>query len=306
MRELRNSIDIADDNSALRKRLINDGYLFLPGYLNRAKLETVRRDLQVALAAVGWIDNPDALHLNTKERSFTGQSFANGYASVQSIESFHRLGHDEQILSLMSRLLLNDVFCHPAKVCRVAYPRDAGMVYSTKPHQDFGALHVCSDVLTAWIPLCSCNEQRPGIELLPASHCEGYYPTDPSIEGARPLYIAIRSDDPRWATTRYEVGDLLIFHSLTVHAARVNCSDALRLSVDFRYQSIRDPMRPEFTHPHGYPQTPDWDELTKKWTSQQWIAMPDTAPLIPFPEEIDFTTYMATLTAPPSRLMPKA
>lgn len=106
------------------------------------------------LSQIGWIDDSSTLTLQSKPCQFTSESFAEGYAALQSIELFHRLGHSQQILSLISQLLSDEVFCHPSKVCRIAYPRDDKGDYTTKPHQDFVVLHVCADVLTTWIRLC--------------------------------------------------------------------------------------------------------------------------------------------------------
>jgi len=45
----------------------------------------------------------------------------------------------------------------------------------------------------------------------------------------------------KWRTTDYKVGDLLLFHGLTVHKALHNVTrDRLRVSLEFRYQRQGD------------------------------------------------------------------
>lgn len=303
MHELKDSSGLVDNPTALRERLIEDGYLYLSNWLGRDVFDGVISDLQAGLAKIGWLDDPSTLELQSYGRTFTGDSYANGYASVQRVESFHQMSHNEALMRLMRDVLQTDVFCHPAHVCRVAFPKDDQTVYSTRPHQDFSALHVCSDVLTAWIPLCPCDEQRPGLQVIPRSHRNGYIRTDPLVGGTRPLYINVPADAPDWATARYKVGDVLVLHCLLIHAALVNRSHAVRLSVDFRYQPVQDPIREEYLHPHGYPRTPDWAKLTEGWSSREWIEVPASVRVEPFPAGVDFADYVATLKAPRSQLL---
>src|ERR1043166_6655463 len=56
--ELRSSIDIADDVDALRERIQEDGYLYLPGYLDREEVIEARREITRRLAAAGCL-HPD-------------------------------------------------------------------------------------------------------------------------------------------------------------------------------------------------------------------------------------------------------
>ena len=51
---LRESRDAADDFGELRARLENDGYLYLPGYLDRDEVLGVRRTVPDRLAEKRW------------------------------------------------------------------------------------------------------------------------------------------------------------------------------------------------------------------------------------------------------------
>ena len=54
----------------------------------------------------------------------------------------------------------------------------------------------------------------------------------------------IQVTDPligQWVVSDYEIGDVMIFHSLVVHRALPNLTDRLRQSIDVRYQRLSEP-----------------------------------------------------------------
>ncbi|QKV94911.1 phytanoyl-CoA dioxygenase family protein [Streptomyces sp. NA02950] len=303
MRSLRDSSDVRDDPDELTGRLREAGYLYLPGTLDLGRVEAVSADLRAALCGLGWLDDSGSTRVRSRDRRFTSESMSGGYGALQSVESFHALAHDRVLVDLMSGILGGPAFCHPARVARVAFPADDAGGFFTRPHQDFAGLHVATDVLTIWIPFTSCSGDHQGLCVLPGSHREGFRRPDATMGGARPLYVREEPDDPRWATADYRPGDILVFHSLTVHAAMTNRSDRVRLSADFRYQLPTDPMRPEFLHPHGWPRTPDWPELTGGWTSQRWISVPAEVPLIPPPRDLAYMEILEKIEPPRSRIL---
>ena len=54
--ELRRSLDIVDDGAALRERMRDDGYLYLPGYLDRVEVLDARAVLLDRLASAGCLE----------------------------------------------------------------------------------------------------------------------------------------------------------------------------------------------------------------------------------------------------------
>ncbi|WP_326690283.1 MULTISPECIES: phytanoyl-CoA dioxygenase family protein [unclassified Streptomyces] len=303
MRSLRDSSDVREDPDGLTGRLREDGYLYLPGALDPDRAEAVSADLRAALHGVGWLDEPGTTRVRSRDRKFTGESMSGGYAALQGVESFHALGHDQALLELTSGILGGPGFCHPARVGRVSFPEAGAGGFFTRPHQDFSVLHVTTDVLTTWIPFTACSDDHQGVCILPGSHREGYRRPDPTMGGARPLYVREEPEDPRWATADFQLGDIVVFHSLTVHGAMTNHSDRVRLSADFRYQLPTDPLRPEWLHPHGWPRTPDWPELTQGWSSQRWTEAPAEVPLIPAPEGLEYLEILDGLEPPRSRVL---
>ncbi|MDH6435684.1 phytanoyl-CoA dioxygenase family protein [Streptomyces canus] len=304
MDELLSSADAAADAAELSARLVKDGYVYLPGYLPADEVAAVQAAVRHALYGEQWLAAPDTLRLRTdRPTNFTKESFATTYPAVQRLEVFHQLAHHERILHLMSELLADDIFCHPAKVCRLATSTRSADQYATRAHQDFVVLHTSADVLTAWIPLTPCSPENQGLRVLRNSHLDGFVPTRAAVGGARPLYLPVVVDDPRWMTADYRLGDLVVFHSLTIHGGGPNITGDIRLSADVRYQRRGESMRAEFAHPHGWPRTPDWDRICQGWTSRAWTEVPEDVVLVPFPGDLSYGDYLATLTAPYSRLL---
>ena len=55
----------------------------------------------------------------------------------------------------------------------------------------------------------------------------------------------------RWLTTDFRLGDLLLFHSHTLHKALHNVTkDKLRVSLEYRYQRKGDDIDPSSTEYH--------------------------------------------------------
>jgi hypothetical protein len=300
---LRDSSAALADTGQLRDRLAQDGYLYLPQFLDVGEVTAVQAELRAALHRIGWLAAPELLTAKKAGLGFRTESFRTVYPAVLGLESVHRLAFTATLWALMERLLGGEVFCHPARVVRLAPPSAEPHQYATRAHQDYVVQHVTTDAVTAWIPLSACDRDRQGLRLIPGSQRRGFLPTDPSLGGRRPLYLPVPPDDPAWTSADFAPGDLVLFHSLTVHGGGPNTSDELRLSADIRYQLVDEPLREEFAHPHGWPLTPDWDELATGWSTDRWYRLDERVRLVPMPPGVDYGDYLAALTPPPSRLL---
>ena len=61
-----------------------------------------------------------------------------------------------------------------------------------------------------------------------------------------------------------QAGDALIFHSYTVHRALVNVSQRrLRVSVDYRYQGVSQPIVEDSLRPHY--ERLSWEQVYRGW-----------------------------------------
>jgi ectoine hydroxylase-related dioxygenase (phytanoyl-CoA dioxygenase family) len=86
-----------------------------------------------------------------------------------------------------------------------------------------------------------------------------------------------------WACGDFRLGDALLFHSHTVHKALPNTDpERLRLSVDYRYQGVSQPIVESSLKPHFAQVT--WEEVYANWRSKErqyyWQRFPLN--LVPF------------------------
>ena len=213
-----------------------------------------------------------------REEANIDPGFFDAYRAIQHLEAFHGLAHNPAITSIMTRLIGEPMFVHPRKIARIGLPKDPFVVDA---HQDFPLNHGTTDVLTSWIVLGDCPDVMGGLKVLSGSHKAGLRPVAAvtnvgGLKVAEPL-----ADAPGWLTADFYAGDALVFHSLTVHAAKPNGTDRLRLSCDYRYQAVADPVGEGSMVPHYYPVVPGHDELSAGWSSRDAVSVPDGVTVVP-------------------------
>ena len=230
VKELIDSGPLAGDPESLRACLSVYGYLFFRGLLPAGPVAEAGAAVASALSAGGWTDSagvpsspPRALNVAEaiRDRAFLAASAA---------RPFNRIPYLPQLRGTVRGLLGADAFSYPVKVLRAVYPEaGAGVPRSRFIHQDFVGARVC-DMLTTWVPLMPVPVRLGGLALLPGSQLGPPLPPRP-----------LAPDLPDWATTDFAVGDVLLFHCLTSHAALPNRAGRLRLSQDTRWQSADQP-----------------------------------------------------------------
>ena len=100
-----------------------------------------------------------------------------------------------------------------------------------------------TECFTVWIPLHDCPANIGPLQVLEGSHRFGYQKHEdenrhvPEI----PAGVVLGND---WVSGEISAGDVLIFHSLMVHAASPNLSNQLRISLDCRFQDSRRALNP--------------------------------------------------------------
>ena len=108
------------------------------------------------------------------------------------------------------------------------------------------------------------------------SHHLGLLPTH-SAYGAGGRGIDTDTIDLPWACGDFQIGDFILFHSLTVHKGLHNSSpDRIRLSVDYRYQGVKQPVTRDSLLPHYGQLT--WGDIYQGWRSTElqyyWTKLP--------------------------------
>jgi hypothetical protein len=275
------STDLTADGAALAERMRRDGYLFLRGLLPRGDVAEVQRQVGEVVRADGWLKadrpvseavadlagfcvDPDPIYLKTLRR-------------INRLEAYHALKHHPRIIDLFERMLGGAILPHPRVLMRNIFP--AREEYTTKAHQDFPNVQGTTEVFTTWIPLVDCPMETGPLQVAAGSHTQGVY--DFHI-GAGAGGIEIKDPlDGRWVSGPFAVGDVLIFHSMTVHKGVPNRSDRLRMSIDVRFQRVSEPFNFDNATPDGQPLT--WEEVYADWKSDELKYYWKRLPLTPKP-----------------------
>lgn len=278
MQPFLDSTHLAADPAVLNERLAAEGYLFVRGLLPRSAVLDVRRQCRAVAAAGGWLDlahpvedgvaNPAAACTDPEPR------YVEVFRRLYVLEALHTLKHHPALVGFFERLFDEPVLVHPLFVMRNIFPQRPES--TTPAHQDFVHIQGTPETYTVWIPLGDCPTEEGSLQVAAGSHREGvrdFRVTNGSggLEVVEPLA-------GRWRASPFAAGDVLVFHSLTVHKGLPNLSDRLRQSMDARYQRVSEPVSELSLNPYAGLFT--WDEVYAGWTSTTfqyyWRRLPIT------------------------------
>ncbi len=251
---LRSSIDLVGDRAALEGRIAEDGYLFLPGLLDRAEVMEARREIVGRLAKenllVEGTDPMDGV-FRADKRSAWKPDLAVKNAPLAKVL------YEGRMMEFFARFLGGEVRHFDYTWLR-AISRGAG----THSHCDVVYMgRGTKKLYTAWTPLGDIDYEMGGLMILEGSNRNeklkstyGQYDVDSYCEnrphlhgwkhgghlGTNPNQIR-KSVGGRWLSGEYRMGDVLVFTMFTVHASQDNRTDRVRLSSDSRYQLMSEP-----------------------------------------------------------------
>lgn len=250
----------ADGAEELGRRLAGDGYLYLPGFLDRARVLDARAALLGRLRQEGFVERMVGTEAVARPGA-KGQlrsDLARECAELQGVL------YGSRMLSLFEGLLGESVRHFDFTWLR-AIPPGSG----TRPHMDTVFMNRGSQrLLTAWTPFGDIPTAMGGVAVLEGSHrsrvlqdgyadrdVDTYCADDPGAGDQASqetmIWNGVLSDDPedlratigsRWLTSSYRAGDVLVFTILTAHVGLDNQSGFVRLSSDSRYQPAADPV----------------------------------------------------------------
>ena len=274
---LRNSMDAINDREELHYRMATEGYLFLPGYLDRKEVKQARA--------------------SSLERLFQKEIFDEAYTlddavlkPGQLLRSAQDVPTDNQpLLQLLysGRMIEFYEFFFEDSVTHFDYTwfrsKSADPAAVSEPHCDivYMSRGETRNRYTSWTPLGDIPFNMGGLMILEGSHLQNalkstYGQTDvdvycENIGDAAEIMARAKSENRdvtpeekeqitwstmgayshsakiareqvggRWLTAEYKMGDLLIFTMFTMHAGNDNQTNRLRISTDTRYQPVSD------------------------------------------------------------------
>ena len=271
------------DSCSAAAEIKSKGYLLIRGLLPINEVNKLLTEIVPIVCRAGWLKSGhDPMERMADEAAACGESdpsFKRVYQEVFSLESFHALTHHPALRQLMTMLVGERLLIHPKPIGRLIFPRCERFVVHA--HQDHRAIGGHPESFTAWIPLHDCPQESGPLQILESSHHFGLQDCDPatgviSEEGAHGV---------GWVGGPINAGDVLIFHSLTVHAASRNTTEKLRISLDCRFQSydrLVDPASLVFLGSRSWENTyASWqrNELKYFWRNMPLHLRPSKAEL---------------------------
>ncbi|QDP95771.1 phytanoyl-CoA dioxygenase family protein [Microlunatus elymi] len=240
------------DRSALWQRLDDDGYLYLPGFLDRQVVEDFRRYYFDRLAPAGLTEtggSKDDLDQSTLRRVL--------FREIVPGRAYDDFCRQPKIVDFFGWLLADDVHLHRRKILRHTRPGDTGIGQATQAHYDLLYLREgTAQVLTIWIPVGDCPVERGSLIYLEGSH--RWVQAEEAAGRLQRPAASITADlpgladdhDARWLATDFRCGDVMVHTSQIVHAAldNVDPDRVTRLSTDIRYQRVSDRIDARWQH----------------------------------------------------------
>ncbi|CAM5592985.1 phytanoyl-CoA dioxygenase family protein [Streptomyces abikoensis] len=196
----------------------------------------------------------------------------------------HQIAHYPALAHLMADLLGGKVWVQPRRFLRLVAPGPDA--YATEPHQDYRYVQGALDTLTAWIALHGVDADGSALRVVPGSHRRGLWPVTDVTGGTLPHPVGIEPRDARWTVLPVAAGDVVVFHSLTLHCTTPPRGHLARLSLDLRYQRTSAPLASTALLA-PYPCTPNDDPT--KWAHDPHLDLPDPLPLVPGVPHTDVT-----------------
>jgi ectoine hydroxylase-related dioxygenase (phytanoyl-CoA dioxygenase family) len=229
----------------LQEEMSSKGYALIRGIFPREAVKSVLRDVTQVLTAAVWLlpghDPEERLANADSACGDPDPTFKRVYQEVFNLESFHALPHQPALREVMEMLVGEQPLVHPKPIGRLIFPHCERLV--THAHQDYEFMGGDPEFFTVWIPLHDCPVDVGPLRILEGSHRFGVQNHErenlhvPEI----PEEAAVGDG---WVGGDVHAGDVLIFHSLTVHAGLPNRSDRLRVSLDCRFQDSRRALNP--------------------------------------------------------------
>eukprot|EP00927_Polykrikos_kofoidii_P072736 TRINITY_DN68825_c0_g1_i1.p1 TRINITY_DN68825_c0_g1~~TRINITY_DN68825_c0_g1_i1.p1 ORF type:complete len:391 (-),score=68.68 TRINITY_DN68825_c0_g1_i1:20-1108(-) len=250
--ELRDSTDLRGNGELLRRRLDEDGYVFLRG--------VVPQDV-VAHARSVVLEHMDSQGLVNRSRPLDEALVANTHAGDQGrLKGAETVARKEGFLSAVEHGNLFDLFgevfgkgcmTFDQKWLRAVSPGESSGFHMDSVYMSRGS----SSLLTCWVPLGDVPWELGGLAVLRGSHRSKEYSRIRETYGKLDLDkddvggTGWLTEDPEEAlqfggvfeTAHFRPGDVVFFGLHTLHGSAVNRTDRWRISCDVRFQPACEP-----------------------------------------------------------------
>jgi Phytanoyl-CoA dioxygenase (PhyH) len=250
---LKDSSELIGIAEELRRRMFEDGYLYLPEFFNVKTVCQAQLEIAENLAAEGALLSEYAV-ADCVAKPGLNMSFRPDLALKSP--TLQQLLYSGNLIRFFSEFLGGQVRHYDYTWLRAVAPK-----LGTYPHSDIVYMgRGTPNVYTVWTPIGDVSSEMGGLMILENSH---HLETIKNSYGRRDVdsYCTNRSNPKwwdgalsknpvslrkryggRWLTAQFKAGDILIFNMFTVHASLDNQSPYIRLSSDSRYQLASEPI----------------------------------------------------------------
>ena len=274
---------VLGDRERLRTRAAENGYLFFPGLLPTHEVLAIRHAVQQVAAEHHLLrpgSDPDAairrdgVYVDVEYERNPTPVVRSFYNAVLGMRPFNAFFHHPTVVGVLDDLFGEPLFVHPRVICHIVFPDRPE--HTAEPHQDFAPVRGTRNTWTVWIPLGDCGAELGGIAVARGSHRRGF------LDGKLLASGELLDEHTVWHWNPFTCGDVIMFHSLTIHQGRDNATaDRIRLSTSARYQPVSEPVHALALGPQK--RWADWGQLYAGW-------QPDD-PLKYYWRSLDLTTH---------------
>jgi len=239
------SIGPRADAETIRATAEVDGYVHVRGALSREIVVAMRAALVRLCIAQSWARTGDngsdiAAVEGVRTPLWHEKRFIALQREALACAELTALREDPGLHRTLEAIAGEPVRGERGDVLRVVLP--ASVERTTRPHQDAAYLGTAGRIWVAWIPLGDCPKALGPLAIWPGSHRRGLlaHAKGPDFT----LGCQVPGDLP-CAASDLVIGDVLVFSSMTLHAALPNLTrDGVRLSVDLRFQPASEAWPP--------------------------------------------------------------
>ncbi|WP_282609733.1 phytanoyl-CoA dioxygenase family protein [Pelagibius sp. Alg239-R121] len=248
--------------SSLQKAFADQGFVILPGLIDRTELAALRDDVAAVFSARLALSERKAGTGSLDETlQWLFENDFDGYLGAAKLcnhlVSLHRLGTSTPIVDQLKELGLAfpSICARPLMWFHSRRLAKTERYHRLPAHQEWSNMQGSLDGAVAWLPLVEVTPEMGRLQVVPGSHRDGLLPFARDDEADYPLALshdAVRDED--FVEVEVPLGSVLFFSSFLVHRSGSNATDTTRLTVNFRYNNALEASFVErsFLNPFSY------------------------------------------------------
>jgi phytanoyl-CoA hydroxylase len=214
---------------SVREDFLKDGFIVRRKFLNREEVEDLIENTNRFIDQVIPTIPAERVYYEDKELPETLKQIQMMH---EYDDFFYQLANSDKVVQLAEECL-----AAPVKLMNMQYfNKFPGVNVGTPVHQDGFYFSIKpQEAVTMWLSLDHADEKNGAVQYVPKSHKKGLRKHTKSSVLGFSQKISDWKEEDSGSLVQMEAapGDILVHHSLTIHAARANRSDKSRRSIGF-------------------------------------------------------------------------